>query len=595
MTLLLATALAVLSVTAVRALAAPTISLGTITLEPDTADQVVEISVTGGDEVEALSLYLQVTDGGPEMVTAGYQTAGINGPEITDVDLVTDTIFETNHTSQETVSDYPSVPQIAGEAIEASSGTVTATGVVAKVTFDTTGLTQGSYTLNLCAVNAPTVFGDVTTTLANGTLIVGEPATDVADEDNLTPTLSAGIDQTVDAGSTVYLSAGAYDPEGAELTFSWRQIKGTQVVLSHALTTTPSFVAPSSTVNTDIVLRLTASDGVHSVTDDVTIAVGESSDEFSVNAGSDKTVAAGARVQLTGTMTPDDATAVLEWTQIGGPTISFSGGNSTTLVFTAPDDFVNTVLTFQFSASDGTNEAFDTVNVTVESDDTAPTADAGANQSVLSGATVQLAGSATDPSDEGLTYSWTQKSGTTVTLSDDTLANPTFTAPTVSDETDLVFLFEATAGGQTSADTVTITVNPADTTELTVEAGSNQTVTSGDTVHLGGSYTGTDVTLVWTQTAGTSVTLSSTTIAAPTFTAPTVTSTTTLNFKLQATSNSQSVSDTVTVYVNPESSDDDTSSGSTVPLSDILNQPETILAAALILFLALLILWVLWI
>jgi hypothetical protein len=62
---------------------------------------------------------------------------------------------------------------------------------------------------------------------------------------------------------------------------------------------------------------------------------------------------------------------------------------------------------------------------------TAPTANAGGDQTVNSGALVQLDGSgSTDPENDPLTYQWTQTSGPAVTLSDPTSATPTFTAPT---------------------------------------------------------------------------------------------------------------------------------------------------------------------
>ena len=61
----------------------------------------------------------------------------------------------------------------------------------------------------------------------------------------------------------------------------------------------------------------------------------------------------------------------------------------------------------------------------------APTADAGADQTVSTGDTVQLDGSgSSDPEDDTLTYSWTLSvpDGSAATLSDATLINPTFVA-----------------------------------------------------------------------------------------------------------------------------------------------------------------------
>jgi hypothetical protein len=95
---------------------------------------------------------------------------------------------------------------------------------------------------------------------------------------------------------------------------------------------------------------------------------------------------------------------------------------------------------------------------------TPPTASAGSTQSVASGQLVTLDGSGS--SDSGGTiasFSWSQISGTTVTLSNPTAEQPTFTAPTVSGSPgSLIFglIVTNTDGVQSSQSTVTITVNP---------------------------------------------------------------------------------------------------------------------------------------
>jgi len=61
----------------------------------------------------------------------------------------------------------------------------------------------------------------------------------------------------------------------------------------------------------------------------------------------------------------------------------------------------------------------------------APVADAGLDQSVDTLSLVELDGiNSSDPdNDTPLTYLWSQTGGTTVSLSDPTAANPSFTAP----------------------------------------------------------------------------------------------------------------------------------------------------------------------
>ena len=190
----------------------------------------------------------------------------------------------------------------------------------------------------------------------------------------------------------------------------------------------------------------------------------------------------------------------------------------------------------------------------------APVADAGSNQTVSSAATVTLDGSGSSDADgNSITYAWSQTSGTSVTLSSSTASQPTFTAPTIdSDNTSYELVFSLTVtdstGRVSSADTVTITVS---NNAPTANAGPDQTVAAGATVTLDGTGSSdadsNSLTYAWTQTSGTTVTLSSTTVSQPTFTAPTAASNTTLIFSLIVTDteSANSSADTVTITVNP--------------------------------------------
>ncbi len=191
-----------------------------------------------------------------------------------------------------------------------------------------------------------------------------------------------------------------------------------------------------------------------------------------------------------------------------------------------------------------------------------PRANAGAAQTVTSGAVVTLDGSASsDPDGNITTYAWTQTGGTpTVTLSNPATAQPTFTAPDLDNAATLTFSLTVTdnRGASSTPSTVAITVNPADNTPPTANAGTPQTVTSGDTVELDATGSsdpdGTIASYAWSQTGGTPVVpLSDPASAAPTFLAPTVTSPATLTFSLVVTDNrgATSPASTVTVIVNP--------------------------------------------
>jgi hypothetical protein len=190
----------------------------------------------------------------------------------------------------------------------------------------------------------------------------------------------------------------------------------------------------------------------------------------------------------------------------------------------------------------------------------APTANAGLDQTVLEGATVTLNGSASTDSDGTIAaYSWSQTAGPSVTLSSASAAQPTFTAPLVDSATALTFTLTVTDDGDlTDTDTVTITVNDTGSGENltpTASAGPDQTIDEGATVTLNGSGSsdpdGTIAAYSWAQIAGPSVTLSNAGVASPTFTAPAVDAATVLTFELTVTDNeAATASDTVTITVN---------------------------------------------
>jgi hypothetical protein len=94
----------------------------------------------------------------------------------------------------------------------------------------------------------------------------------------------------------------------------------------------------------------------------------------------------------------------------------------------------------------------------------APVANAGANQTVTSGTTVTLNGTASSDSDGTIaSYAWTQTAGAAVTLTNPTASQPTFPAPAVAGAIALTFSLVVTdnRGSASPAATVTVTVNPA--------------------------------------------------------------------------------------------------------------------------------------
>ncbi|WP_046244735.1 gliding motility-associated C-terminal domain-containing protein [Hymenobacter terrenus] len=174
-----------------------------------------------------------------------------------------------------------------------------------------------------------------------------------------------------------------------------------------------------------------------------------------------------------------------------------------------------------------------TVDVTINP---AAVAVAGANQALCAGSTTTL-GAAPVP---GYTYSWSPATG----LSSTTVANPTFTLPSLN-PTPIVFTLTATtSNGCVSTSTVTISVNPA----AVANAGPAVSVCDGKRVTLGTPAL-PGYTYSWSPATG----LSSATAAQPVFTGVNTTANPlTVSFTLTATTSNGCVSTSpVTVTVNP--------------------------------------------
>jgi probable HAF family extracellular repeat protein len=93
----------------------------------------------------------------------------------------------------------------------------------------------------------------------------------------------------------------------------------------------------------------------------------------------------------------------------------------------------------------------------------APNANAGADQTVDEGDTVNLSATGSDSDGNISSYSWQQESGTAVTITNADTANASFIAPDVTGPATLVFNVTVTDDdGATGSDTTTVTVNDLD-------------------------------------------------------------------------------------------------------------------------------------
>jgi Leucine-rich repeat (LRR) protein len=182
----------------------------------------------------------------------------------------------------------------------------------------------------------------------------------------------------------------------------------------------------------------------------------------------------------------------------------------------AGDANLQETIQYRVADTEGNRSSVGSLSIIV---DVLPTANAGVDQTAVSGATVTLDGSASNDLEGGpVTYSWVQINGPQVSLSNATAVNPTFAA--ALGDAVLEFALKVTADdGATATDTVTVTL----TNVLPkANAGVDQTVASGVTATLDGSASNDlegVVSYSWVQSSGPAVTLSNATVANPTFSA----------------------------------------------------------------------------
>ena len=97
-----------------------------------------------------------------------------------------------------------------------------------------------------------------------------------------------------------------------------------------------------------------------------------------------------------------------------------------------------------------------------------PIANAGPDKEVIEGQTIVLNGSGSDPDGDSISYSWSCTGGS---LSSNTIAQPTFTAPMVNSDTPYTCTLTVSDGRLTGSDSMMVTVkNQAQTLSVILSA-----------------------------------------------------------------------------------------------------------------------------
>ncbi len=289
---------------------------------------------------------------------------------------------------------------------------------------------------------------------------------------NHPPVANAGFNQSVNRHWEVTLDGeDSWDVDSTiYMAYTWVQLAGPKVTFENGNRDRHArfYVEPHIPDGTMFTFELTVNDGSVSSSDTVSIFVRDVLPPPVAVAGPDLEVEERAGVVVldgSGSYDPDGEYLYYQWMQIAGPAVVAEPGLTPLAQarFFVPEVETDTVLTFQLEVSDGPYHRYDTVDIMVREVDHRPVAKAGPDQTVDERARVTLDGSGSSDPDMGtiLLYAWEQVAGPAVTLSNATIAQPTFTAPEVMENTVLTFRLKVSDGVLSTKDTVDVTVRDA--------------------------------------------------------------------------------------------------------------------------------------
>ncbi len=310
---------------------------------------------------------------------------------------------------------------------------------------------------------------------------------------NQPPAVSAGPGQTVAEGSTVTLGGAASDPDGDPLTYRWTHNSTIPIALGDDASAGTTFAAPRVPSDATIAFTLTATDHHNATASDTTL-VTVADDPPVLGAIGNRTIDEGLLLEFAVSATDDDVPAGdLSYAVAGLPEGAAWDPSTRTFGWTPTEAQGPGTYRPSFTVSDGAGGTdSETVYITVEEVNDPPVADAGADRTASADEEVVLAGAASDPDEDPLTYLWRQTAGSpAVALANHDTLSPSFTAPRVTANATLAFSLTVGDGLHNSTDTVLVAVGVPDdshfvTTWRTTAPGESITIPVGG---ASGAYT----------------------------------------------------------------------------------------------------------
>jgi len=393
-----------------------------------------------------------------------------------------------NQTDTETINVY-APPTVEAGANQSTCGTnaVTLSGVIGGSATGSQWISPSGTFSNANSLNT-TFTPSITSGVATVILSATGPCPTVQDQlvilVNATPTVNAGLDQTICAGNSINISGTS---SGSANASSWSAPSGT-FGNSTNLSTTYTPTITSGTVT----LTLSASGPCPTVNDQLILTVNPIATS---DAGIDQSICAGASVNLSGTI----AGGASSGTWSGGSGTFTPNSNSLNATYTPSASEISAgTVSLTLTTDDPTGPCIAATDQLIVTIDPIATVNAGSDQTICSNSSAALSGIIGGSATSAI---WTGGSGTFSPNASTLNASYTPSAAEISAGSVALTLTTNDPIGSCSAvsDNVMLTITAAPV----VNAGNNTSICLGGTVTLNGSISGTSTGGIWSASSGT--------------------------------------------------------------------------------------------